>query len=98
MKRKAQFCCDASRDMYEDFYAKQSGRAMAVFVETKRYGAIQICLLLLLLSTRPRWRMAAILKTVKLPFLCNRLTDFDEIWHDYAYCPLQWKGRKISNF
>jgi len=28
--------------------------------------------------------MAAILKTVKLPFLCNRLTDFDEIWQGDA--------------
>ena len=36
MKRKAQFCCDASRDMYEDYYAKQSGGAMPVFVGTKR--------------------------------------------------------------
>ena len=35
MKRKAQFCCDASRDMYEDYYAKQSGGAMPVFVKTK---------------------------------------------------------------
>ena len=25
------------------------------------------------------------LKTVKSPYLCNRLTDFDEIWHDDAY-------------
>jgi len=24
------------------------------------------------------------LKTVKSPYLCNRLTDFDEIWHDDA--------------
>jgi len=29
----------------------------------------------------PRWRTAAILKTVKSPYLRNRLTDFDEIWH-----------------
>jgi len=29
----------------------------------------------------PRWRTAAILKTVKSPYLGNRLTDFDEIWH-----------------
>ena len=36
MKRKAQFCCDASRDMYEDYYAKQSGGSMPVFVGTKR--------------------------------------------------------------
>jgi len=27
----------------------------------------------------PRWRTAAIVKTVKSPYLCNRLTDFDEI-------------------
>jgi len=30
---------------------------------------------------------AAILKTVKSLYLCNRLTDFDEIWHDDAYWP-----------
>jgi len=28
----------------------------------------------------PRWRTAAILKTVKSPYLRKRLTDFDEIW------------------
>ena len=32
----------------------------------------------------PRWRTAAVLKTVKSPYLRNRLTDFDEIWHRYA--------------
>jgi len=32
----------------------------------------------------PRWRTAAILKKVKSPHLCNRLTDFDEIWQDNA--------------
>ena len=33
--------------------------------------------------TSPRWRRAAILKKiVKSPYLRNRLTDFDEIWHD----------------
>jgi len=31
--------------------------------------------------------MAAILKTVKSPYLCNRLTDFDKIWHNDAYWP-----------
>jgi len=35
----------------------------------------------------PRWRTAAILKTVKSPYLCNRLTDFDEIWQDDAHWP-----------
>jgi len=27
------------------------------------------------------------LRTVKLPYLCSRLTDFDEIWNDDAYWP-----------
>jgi len=27
------------------------------------------------------------LKTVNSPYLCNRLTDFDKIWHDDAYWP-----------
>jgi len=38
-------------------------------------------------NTRPansRWRTAAILKTVKSPYLGNRLTDFDEIWQNDA--------------
>jgi len=26
-------------------------------------------------------------KTVKSPYLCSRLTDFDEIWYDDAYWP-----------
>jgi len=31
-------------------------------------------------STNPRWRMAANLKkSVKSPFMCDRLTDLDEI-------------------
>jgi len=37
--------------------------------------------------TNPRWRTAAILKTVKSPYLCNRLNDFDEMWHDDAHWP-----------
>ena len=36
---------------------------------------------------KSKMRTAAILKTVKSPYLCNRLTDFDEIWHDDAYWP-----------
>ena len=31
----------------------------------------------------PFWK-----KTVKSPYLCNRLTDFDEIWYSDAYWPL----------
>jgi len=38
--------------------------------------------------TNPRWRIAAIFQTVKLPYLCNRLTDFDEILHGDAHCSL----------
>ena len=41
--------------------------------------------------TNPSWRTAAILKktvTGKSPYLCNRLTDFDEIWYSDAYWPL----------
>ena len=33
-------------------------------------------------KTNPRWRTAAILKkTVKSPYLCNRLADFNKIWY-----------------
>jgi len=32
----------------------------------------------------PRWWTAAILKAVKSPYLCNLLTDFDDIWHGDA--------------
>ena len=39
--------------------------------------------------TNPRWWTSAILKkNVKLPYLCNCLTDFDEIWHNDAHLPL----------
>ena len=27
------------------------------------------------------------MRTVKSPYLCSRLTDFDEIWHNDAYWP-----------
>jgi len=37
--------------------------------------------------TNPRRWTATILKTVKSPYVCNRLTDFDEIWHGHAYWP-----------
>ena len=38
--------------------------------------------------TNPKWRMAAILeRKVISPYLRNRLTDFDEVWHDDAYSP-----------
>jgi len=33
----------------------------------------------------PRWRMAASCKTVNSPYLCDRLTDFDAIWHGHSH-------------
>jgi len=41
-----------------------------------------------------RWWMTAILKTVKWPYHCNSLTDFDEIWHNDTY----WPPRKKLEF
>jgi len=35
----------------------------------------------------PRWRTADIVKTVKSPYLRNRLTDFDEIWQGDTHFP-----------
>jgi len=47
----------------------------------------------------PRWRTAAILKTVKSPYLCNLLTDFDWISHGDACRFLSaWRKVKSSNF
>jgi len=44
----------------------------------------------------PRWRTAAILKTVKSPYLCNRLADFDEIWHSDASWPMALDACKVK--
>jgi len=52
--------------------------------------------------TYPRWRTAAISKTIKSPHLLNRLTDFDEIWHGDAdwpytgYRPLEFPFKKTN--
>jgi len=43
-------------------------------------------------------KTAAILKTVKSPYFCKRLTDFDEIWQIDAHWPLQRIGRKNFEF
>ena len=41
----------------------------------------------------------AILKTVKSPYLSNRLTDFDEIWHvDADWFPTGDRSLKFSIF
>ena len=34
---------------------------------------------------KSKMALAAILRTVKSPYLCSRLTDFDEIWHHDAF-------------
>jgi len=41
----------------------------------------------------PRRRTVAVLITVKSPYLSNRLTDFDDIWHDDADWHLQGTDR-----
>jgi len=49
----------------------------------------------------PKSNMAevAILKTVKSPYLSNRLTDFDEIWHaDVDWPPTGDRSLKFSIF
>jgi len=35
MKRKAMFCCGASRDRYEDYYMNQRRHGMPIFVEAR---------------------------------------------------------------
>ena len=50
--------------------------------------------------TNPRWRTVAILKkNIKSPYLCNRLIDFDEIWHGDPYSgrPLKFELLKIQD-
>jgi len=39
--------------------------------------------------------MAAMFKTVKSPYLCHRLTDFDEIWQSPAPDNLIWRTAAI---
>ena len=47
----------------------------------------------------PRRRKAAILKTVKSPYLRNHLTDFDEIWHgDTDWPPVGDRPLKFECF
>jgi len=41
--------------------------------------------------------VAILKKTVKSPYLCNRLTDFDEIWQADADCP-PTGGRSLKFF
>ena len=43
----------------------------------------------------PRCRTAGIVKTVKSPYLRNRLIDFDEIWHAGADWP-RTGGRSLK--
>jgi len=47
---------------------------------TKMCPAMQYCDV----TTNPRWRTAAILKIAKLPYLSEKLCDFDKIWYTTA--------------
>ena len=44
---------------------------------TKMCPAMQYCDVM----ATPRWRTAAILKIVKLPYLSEKSSDFDETWY-----------------
>ena len=46
----------------------------------------------------PRWRTAAILKSRKMPYLCNGLTDLHKIWRGDTYWPYKGYGRLTFNF
>jgi len=46
----------------------------------------------------PTWQMPAILKNKKSPYLCKRLTYFDEIWHGDASPSAPDWALKISDF
>ena len=39
-------------------------------------------------------KFGTIMKTVKSPYLRNRLTDFDEIWHGDGDTPLKFRIKK----
>jgi len=44
-----------------------------------------------------RWQTTAILKTVKSPYLCNHLTDFDKIWQGATAILKITKSRYLYN-
>ena len=46
----------------------------------------------------PRWRIVAILKNQKYPYVRNRVTDRPKIWYNDAHCPSKpYRAGKISN-
>jgi len=53
-------------------------------VRRRKTGFSQLRLFKNLNFKNSRWRTATILKAVKSPYLCNLLTDFDDIWHSDA--------------
>ena len=62
-------------------------RSLRQLVRWRKMGLLTLRPLKISNFNNPRWQMAASLKTVKSPYLCNHLTDFHEIWHDDAYLP-----------
>ena len=66
---------------------QQFDRSLRNLARLCKTGLLTVLAVKKLNFQNPRWRAAAILKTVKSPYLCNRLTDFDEIWHVDADWP-----------
>jgi len=56
-------------------------RSLGNFVRWCKMALLTATVVKKLNFTNPRWRTAAILKTVTSSYLCNLLTDFDKIWH-----------------
>ena len=68
-------------------YLQRFDRCLRNFVRWCKMGILTASTVKKSNFKNPKWRTAAILTTVKSPYFCSRLTDFDEIWHDDAYWP-----------
>jgi len=64
---------------------QQFDRSLRNLARLCKIGLLTVLAVKNLNFQNPRWRTAAIVKTVKSPYLCNRLTYFDEIWHGDAH-------------
>ena len=66
---------------------QQFNRSLRNLARLCKIGFLTVLAVKKLNFQNPRWRTAAILKTVKSPYLRNRLTDFNTIWHADADWP-----------
>ena len=66
---------------------QQLERSLRNLARLGKIGVLTVLAVKKLNFQNPRWRTAAILKTVESPYLRNRLTDFDELWHSDADWP-----------